>query len=185
MHNHPPALIIIGGFAGTGKSTVARRLSTDFCVPRLGSDQIGRAVKMSAGCKQADIDGQRIAYDVLFRLCEEFIGSGVSVILDMTMGWAFQWRQTDATLSRHPDTLCLPLILRCSSERYMARIQQRHAAHPAYYDAPDVYTSDQRILDIRQFLKALDRPEVHFIDAEPEADQVYETVRSCLTEMMK
>lgn len=40
-----PVLIAIGGFAGTGKSTMSRRLSRELSIPRLGSDAIGRTVK--------------------------------------------------------------------------------------------------------------------------------------------
>jgi len=36
---HPsPALIVVGGFAGTGKTAVSRRLSAELSIPRLGSD---------------------------------------------------------------------------------------------------------------------------------------------------
>jgi len=40
--------------------------------------------------KEPNGDAYWIAYDVLSRLCEEFVQSGITVVLDMTMGWAFQ-----------------------------------------------------------------------------------------------
>jgi len=93
MNDHlpgEPLLIAIGGFAGTGKTTVSRRLSRELPIPRLGSDTIGRTVKGSAGIKGGQVDAYWIAHDLLFRLCEEFIQSGVSMILDLTLGWQFQ-----------------------------------------------------------------------------------------------
>ena len=81
-----PALIIVGGFAGTGKTTVSRRLSAELSIPRLGSDTLGRTIKGSQALNGADVNAYWIAYEVLFRLCEEFIQSGVSTILDLTLG---------------------------------------------------------------------------------------------------
>jgi len=51
-----PLLIAIGGFAGTGKTSMSRRLSRDLSIPRLGSDTIGRTIKGSAGLKGGDVD---------------------------------------------------------------------------------------------------------------------------------
>ena len=81
-----PALIVLGGFAGTGKTTLSRRLAVDLGLPRLGTDTIGRTIRRSEAIKGWDINVQWIAHDVLFRLCEEFLRSGVSTILDMNMG---------------------------------------------------------------------------------------------------
>lgn len=81
--------IIVGGFAGAGKTAISRWLSAEFCIPRLGSDTLGRAIKNSAGIKNGDANAYWIAYDLLFCLCEEFVQTGVSAILDLTMGWEF------------------------------------------------------------------------------------------------
>lgn len=132
QQRRPPALIIIGGFAGAGKTAVSRRLSGDLSIPRLGSDTIGRTVKRSAGIKSDEVNAYWIAYDVLFRLCEEFVASGVSTVLDLTMGWETQWQQVDGIVHRHPQTLFLTIILRCPYEQCIERTRQRHAANPAY-----------------------------------------------------
>jgi len=44
-----PALIIVGGFAGTGKTAISRRLSAELGIPRLGSDTLGRTINTSLG----------------------------------------------------------------------------------------------------------------------------------------
>jgi len=79
----------------------------------------------------------------------------------------------------------LPIVLRCPHEQCMARIQARHQAKPEYYDAPEVYTSEQTILDIWSFLQKLDRREVHFVDAAGAQAAVYETVRQYVLQQMK
>jgi predicted kinase len=177
----PAALIAVGGFAGTGKSSISRRLSGEFRIPRLGSDTLGRTLKSSLGSRRDEVDAYRLAYDLLFRLGEEFIQSGVSVILDLTMGWEFQWRHVDSIVRRYPWTLFLPIILRCSYEICIERIRQRHAANPDYYDPPELYQTEPKILGVWEYLDRLDRPDVHFVDAAGPHDEVYEVVRGCVS----
>ena len=174
----PPALIVIGGFAGTGKTAVSRRLSAELNIPRLGSDTLGRTIKRSVGIKNGEVDAYWIAYEVLFRFCEEFIQSGVSVILDLTMGWEFQWQRVDSIISRHPQTLFLPVILRCSYEKCIERTRQRHEANPEYYDPQEVYMTEAKNLRIWEFLMRLDRPDVRFVDAGRPHNGVYEEIRA-------
>jgi predicted kinase len=171
-----PALIAVGGFAGTGKTLIARRLSATLCIPRLGSDTLGRTIRDSAGITRGDADAYWIAYDVLFSLCEEFIQSGVSVILDLTMGWEFQWQRVDGILSRHPRTSFLPVILRCPLDVCIARTRQRHKANPAYYDPPEVFQTEPKSIAIWEYLAQLNRPEVRFVDADSAQDEVFAEV---------
>jgi predicted kinase len=173
----PAALIVVGGFAGTGKSSISRRLSGEFRIPRLGSDTLGRTLRNSLGSQRGKVDAYRLAYDLLFRLGEEFIQSGASVILDLTMGWEFQWRHADGIVRRYPQTLFLPVILRCPYETCIERIRQRHAANPDYYDPPELYRSEPKIRGVWEYLDRLNRPDVHFVDAGRPFDEVYVAVR--------
>ena len=173
---HPPLLIIIGGFAGTGKSTVSRRLSAELRIPRLGSDTLGRTIKDSAGIRSGNVNATWIAYDVLFRLCEEFLQTDVSVILDLTMGWPFQWQHVDRILQRQLHTHFLPILLRCPLDVCLERTGQRHAAHPDRYDPPEVYATDPKNRELWHFLATLERPEVHWVDADRPQDTVYQEV---------
>jgi predicted kinase len=173
----PPALIVVGGFAGAGKSSITKRLSGEYRIPRLGSDTLGRTLRNSLGSKRDEVDAYRLAYDLLFRLGEEFIQSGVSVILDLTMGWEFQWRHADGIVRRYPQTLFLPIILRCPYEMCIERIRLRHAANPDYYDPPELYQTEPKILGVWEYLDRLNRPDIHFVDAARPHDEVYEAVR--------
>lgn len=175
--NPPPALIVIGGFAGTGKTAVSRRLSAELGIPRLDSDTLGCKIGNSAGIKNGAVDAYWIAYDVLFCLCEEFVQSGVSVILDLTLGWGFQWRHLDRIVRRYPHIQFLPIILRCPRAQCIERIRQRYEAHPERYDPPELYVTEPKILGIWEYLARLDRPGVHLVDAAGPQDHVYEVVR--------
>ena len=175
------ALIAIGGFPGAGKTTICARLSRELNLPCLSSDTIGRAITESKGIEDSGIDAYRVAYDVLFRLCEEFIRTSASVILDLTLGWDFQWRRLNGILERHPQTLFLPVVLQCSHELCMERLEARHRAMPEAYAAPAYYRNEQRVRDIWDYLQELDRPEVRFVDASGDEDQVYEQVKQHVT----
>jgi predicted kinase len=175
-----PALIVVGGFAGSGKSTLARRLSADLGMPRLGADTIGRAIRGSPAVQGQAVNTQWIAHDVLFNLCGEFLASGLSTILDLNLGWAFQWERLDAIAGAQPDAVFLPIVLRCPHEVCLERIRRRHAERPDRYDPPEVFTTDERIVATWHFLERLDRPDVHVVDAAPGADDVYEEVRRYL-----
>lgn len=172
-----PALIIVGGFAGTGKTAISKRLSAEFGIPRLGSDTLGRTIKKSIGTNRSEVNAYWIAYEVLFRLCEEFIQTGVSTILDLTMGWEFQWQNVDSITRQYPQVLFLPIILRCPHEECIERVRQRYEANPEYYDPPEVYMTEPKNISIWEYLAKLDRPAVHFVDASRPHNEVYEEVR--------
>jgi predicted kinase len=126
-----PFLIVFGGAPGAGKTTISRRLAADRRLPRLGADTIGRTIRSSQALTDPTIDAQWIAHDVLFQLSEELLQAGVSAILDVNLGWAFQWAQLDSLRVRYPTVRILPIVLRCPRDICLARIGERHASHPA------------------------------------------------------
>ena len=168
-----------------GKTTICGRLSLEFNLPCLSSDIIGRAIERSPGIKAGQIDTYRVAYDVLFRLCEKFIESRVSVVLDMSLGWEFQWRKLDGILEWHQQTLFLPVILRCSYAECMERLGARHRAMPEAYAAPEYFRDEQKVSDIWKYLQDLNRPGVHFVDASGDEDQVYDQVKQYVKNRMQ
>jgi predicted kinase len=172
-----PALITVGGFAGTGKTAISKRLSAELGIPRLGSDTLGRTIKKCIGTNSSQVHAYWIAYEVLFHLCEEFIQTGISTILDLTMGWEFQWQQVDSIMRQYPRALFLPIILRCPYEKCIERVRQRYEATPEYYDPPEVYMTEPKNIGIWEYLAKLDRPAVHFVDASEPHDKVYEQVK--------
>lgn len=181
--NDGPVLIVIGGFAGAGKTSLAKRLSTEFSIPCLSSDAIGRTIGESQSIKDKSVNATAIAYEVVFDLCREFLRSGISTILDLNMGWAFQWEHLDAMRAQQPAVVWVPILLRCSWELCLERIRHRYAADPATWAPPEVYMTTPHILGVWKFLEHLDRPDLYVVDAARPADEVYADIKHYLAQL--
>ena len=94
------------------------------------------------------------------------------------MGWAFQWRQVDGIVGRHPQTRFLPILLCCPHEVCIARIRQRYETAPERYDPPEVYLTEPKLLAIWEYLESLDCPDVYRVETGQPFDQVYLQVKS-------
>jgi len=180
LRTGPPMLIVIGGFAGTGKTIHAHRLSADLRIPRLGSDAIGQMIRQSGGIGDRIDHAFRIGYDLLFGLCEEFLHAGVSTIVDTNMGWPFQWQRLDAITVRHPQVRYVPVILRCPRELCLERIKRRYLSDPINHAPPERFMTERKHLQIWEFLDHLDRQDIGFVDAVAPDDEVYEELRQYL-----
>lgn len=175
-----PLLIVLGGFAGAGKTTLSRRLSTELGIARLGSDDLIRIVSRSWVLADRIGDVGWVAYDVFFGLAEEFLRTGLSVILDSNMGEAWRWEHLDVIRDRHSEILFVPIVLRLPLETCIERMHGRHADDPDNEVAADVIMAEPRHVQKWKFVETLDRPEVHFVDADRPRDVVYEEVRRYL-----
>ncbi|NYH92919.1 AAA family ATPase [Actinopolymorpha rutila] len=178
MHEHRaaipvegPALVAIGGFPGAGKSQVAEWLSRELSLPLLNSDAAGGTIRDVLSGKVESSDAFRAGYELLFTLAETFLGSGCSVVIDMSMGWEFQWQRLDAIVGKLPEVSFLPIILRCPRRVAVERITRRHEdSGGTRSTAAQILTGHPHVWD---YLEQLDRPDVRFIDATQEAELVY------------
>lgn len=171
-----PELIAIGGFPGSGKSTVARRLSRDLRIPRLGSDLLGRSLRAEHPTVP---EPHRIGFSVLFALTEEFLGSDCSVIVDTNMGWEFQWQRLDEIVDRQ-QAVFVPIILRCPKNVYLRRIADRHLANPNEASVEQMLQLSHFEL-LCEFLDRLDRPDILEVDASDGPDETYARVTAIVS----
>lgn len=172
-----PMLIVLGGFAGVGKTTLSRRLSAELGIPRLGSDDLIRIVRRSWPLANRPSDAGWVALDVFFDLAEDFLRTGLSVILDNNMGEAWRWQRLDGIRDRHPEIWFLPIVLRLPIETCVARMRGRHADDPDNELAAEAIMAEPRHVRKWEFVETLDRPEVCFVDANRRMDVLYDEVK--------
>jgi predicted kinase len=170
-------LVVFGGFASTGKTTICRRLSAELRIPCLSSDALRQVIGSSHGITDTGVNAGWIAYDVLFNLCEDFLARGISTIVDTNLGHAFQWQWLDGVRVRHPAVTILPIVLRCPLEVCLQRIRARYESDPIQHAPPEVFTTGPNIVNIWDYLTRLDRPDLRWIDAARPLREVYDEVR--------
>jgi len=176
-----PRIIAVGGFPGSGKTTVADTLATELGLPLLGSDLVGTTIKDVLDEHHLDPIASSVAfragYEVLFALAEETVAHRCSVVIDASLGWSFQWDALDAIAARHPTVGLRPIILDCSEQTCTRRLQARHDREPLRYPSASEFMRQPQLAGVRALLDALDRPDVVRIDAEQPASHVYDQVR--------
>lgn len=168
-------VIVIGGPPGTGKTTHAKRLSTEYRIPCLGSDAIGQIIGTSRFV-DTPTNAVAVAYDVVFGLCDAFLHCGVSVILDLNMAWEFQWQHLEALRASYPHVRFVTIILRAPRDVCLERIRQRHVEHPDTHPPAEVFMTTEHILQGWAFLERLDKPGATFIDAAQDQESVYREI---------
>jgi predicted kinase len=176
MAKNSPALIIVGGPAGSGKTSIGHRLSIDLSIPRLDSDTFGKTIRRSPSHSGNTRDAYVIGYTLLWRLCEEFLLSGISVIVDTNMGWEESWRSAEVVHNCRPDLVFLPIVLSSPRDVCITRIRQRNAEQPDQYGPPEWFMQGDA-LQICEFLESFDRADVRVIDAARPLEDVYLDVK--------
>lgn len=176
-----PVLVVVGGPPGSGKTVHAQRLSAELGYPCLSSDALGRMISGSDGFPGSTGDAWRAAYDVVFGLCDEFVRHGVSVVLDISLGWQFQWQHLDAIRGRHPETHWLPIVLQCPRAVCLDRIAQRHTSDPASYASAEWFASNANAQSVWDYLESLDRQDAHVLAADRPLEAVYLDIKTLVS----
>jgi len=94
-------------------------------------------------------------------------------VLDLNLGWSFQWQRLDALRQQHPQSQVMAVVLRCPRPTCLTRLGQRYAADPAGNAPPSHFATDPRILEVVAFLERLHRPDAIELDADQTIDAVY------------
>ncbi len=120
-------LIVIAGFAGSGKSTVSKILSKKYSIPRLEIDFFGReSIKMDE-LKNISADKKfAISYKITFKLAKELLNNGQSVILDINMCNPLSWQELSKIRKYNKKIF----ILKCPFEICKKRVGERFLLSP-------------------------------------------------------
>lgn len=172
-----PGLAVIGGFPGVGKSSVAERLAKQLGAARLCSDVLGGSIRGTLDGVIPGSEAFRAGYDLLFRLSDEFLGDGCTVVVDCSMGWEFQWRGLDQVRAKHPDVTWCPVILRSPMAVCRERLRLRHAADPGGHPSvEEFFDHNPQLSGLWTYLDALDRRDVAYVDGSSAPAAVYADV---------
>jgi predicted kinase len=114
-------LIVMRGYPGTGKSTIARAISAALHAPLIDRDILRQ--------KAVDIFGNlphvgRFSYELMFALTEEQLGLGLSVVVDTPL----TYRTTYEQAKELAQTFHAPMLVvhcQCSPEVQKRRLEGR------------------------------------------------------------
>jgi len=126
MATHP-CLIVIGGFAGVGKSTLVRRLGQTLSLPFYEIDLVARAIADSRDFQGTNSKG--VAFDLFWVLARTYLENGNSLIFDQNMGRPWQWQKLQEICDSVPHARMVTFILDCPYELCVMRFAAR-TEHP-------------------------------------------------------
>ena len=106
------------------------------------------------------------------------------MILDLSMGWQFQWDRLDSITKTYQPALFAPIILRCPKAVCFDRLARRYADHPNLYDPPEMYSSDPKLLRVWDYLQRLHRADVYFVDATESPEHIHEEAMQYLQDRL-
>jgi predicted kinase len=134
-----PALIVLSGLPGSGKSHLARALAARAPVTVIGSDRVRR---MLVARPTYSDDEHEFVYNACVRLARRGLAARRVVVFDAT-NLRRQHRQRFRDLAVHQHAPCHLVQLDCSDATVRARLQRR--ARGETYDGSD---ADERVYDL-------------------------------------
>lgn len=172
------ALIIIGGFAGAGKTELARRLSREFRLPHIATDRLNDILRPALGVDFAT--ASPLVYDVAWSLVGDYLMNDTSVILEAPMHFARSWESLDKIKDDFPDVYTCPIILECSLETHKERVHHRGLTQPNHLNLGG--KTFEEVLHKYEFIRSLDRSDLVRVSSEGSLEGVYTTVVALLRE---
>lgn len=174
-----PSLIVLGGFAGAGKTTLAKRLSAKYNYPVFSTDVINEALREVL--QKSFHEASPLAYDIMWHLVRKQLQDGVTLILDTHMCTAKVWDELDRLRRDMPGVRVLPIILQCTLDTHRARIEERGRSNEEHLNLGGDALED--VLFKYEFIERLRRPDLIRVDANGQPDEVYESVERLLGDL--
>ena|SRR5690349_11902705 len=175
------ALIIIGGFAGAGKTTAAKKLSALNNLPLVSTDELNDELRKILQCDFKTASPH--AHDLAWAIVQKYLENGTSVILDTNMCHDRTWKNVDDLTRRMPDIDVLPIILQCSLETHRQRIEERGRTNALHLNLGGDDFED--IIHKYEYIESLKREDLIRINAEASVDEVYRNIVSYLEDVRR
>jgi predicted kinase len=187
--------MIVSGVSGTGKTTLARRLSTHFALPLVSKDMIKEELANVLGCADLleSIKLGRASIALMYRFAEAILKTHHSCIIESVFHPEISTQDLISLQDRCP---FLALQIHCKAEipiiveRWKQRLEsgERHACHMDNVRIPDLINrleQEQSQLELQPtplihgHLIELDTTNLETIDYE----QLFSRIRNILPEM--
>lgn len=167
-----PTLTLFAGMPGSGKTTLARKVSRHLSMPIFAKDRVQRVLRDHNLADEHSGDG----YYIILDLAEEQLSLGVSVILDATFPLDHFRLVASDIAARHKANLCA-VYCHCSDDavwqaRMESRVQYVPGWKPVGWDA---------VLRMRQYYQPWNA-NAHVVDSihspQHNFDQVVSTIQN-------
>jgi predicted kinase len=142
--NRKPACIIVTGRAGSGKTTLARKLGERLWLPVISRDEIKQGYVNTYGVQHDRLppDSNRFVSDLFFDIVNQYLSGNVSVIIEA----AFQQRVWEPRMSQIVKSAS-PWMVLCSADD--AVVMRRHLQRGLENPEREFYHGDRRVSDFR------------------------------------
>ena len=145
-------LLVVRGLSGTGKSTVAARLSDALGYDHLQTDVVRREI-FGPASDSGDFNSGRYTsanrhrvYEELFRRAREYLSHGTSVILDGSFP-TIELRQQALQIAAESQVIPLMIHCVCSPELALQRVRERHSSGTSPSDIRPKMLDRQRLAE--------------------------------------
>lgn len=118
---HTSTLILMRGYPGTGKSTIARAIAIALHAPLIDRDILRQTAVNTFG---EDQEVGRFAYELMFALAREQLGLGLSVVIDSPLTYRTTYEQAQ-DIANQFDTPLLVVHCKCPPEVQKRRLEGR------------------------------------------------------------
>jgi len=169
-------LIILGGFAGAGKTTIANKLAKDFNFPFFNPDDFNAGLMPILEKSFHEVSPS--AYDLMWHILKKNLKMGVTCVLDANMCNSYTWKTLDGVKNEFKNIEIVPIILECSLETHKERIEKRGRKDKEHFNLGGDKWDD--ILHKYEFIEKLDRDDIVRVDANGSVEEVYDNVLAVL-----